>query len=164
MKNPGWLGYRGLYYPLIWGLFHKPWHKDPYFSPTRISCKVRPDLFHGSFWTAIRHPPQLGAICPAQCCCLWLWQLDPLEGCISMMCALGWMFVWTWQKNGKNGKQFLRLEKLMENTLYTKSYGSIYTLQNHLIEKDDHLNQTSMTLSSMLVFRGVGCFFLEGAF
>ncbi len=21
--------YRGLYYPVIWGLFHKPWNKDP---------------------------------------------------------------------------------------------------------------------------------------
>ena len=48
---------------------------------------------------SLSKPPlcQLGAICPAQCCCLWLWQLDPLEGCISMMCARG-----SWQSTRRN--------------------------------------------------------------
>ena len=41
-KNPGCLGYIGYYNcPVIWGLFHKPWNKDPVIKqPTSISWKV----------------------------------------------------------------------------------------------------------------------------
>ena len=62
--------YRGLYYPHIWGLFHKPWNKDPV---------LKQPVFHGMSFQGLVHvallwlqplTTYLGLWGPERCLCL----------------------------------------------------------------------------------------------
>ena len=38
------------YYPVLWGLFHKPWNKDPFLNNQDFQWKVSEDLFSWLTW------------------------------------------------------------------------------------------------------------------